>query len=71
MYTPFLLLQGLSIQSLEQDKINLHRDIALAMKQLNVDRRLLSNAKLGDQISLYPVSIGNPEYLGNPELLGK
>lgn len=50
--------------------MNLHRDIAVAMKQMNVNRSELTNAKLGGKIDLFPVRNGNLLYLGDPEVLG-
>lgn len=56
--------QGLNIQSLEQDKVHLLRDVALSMKELGVPGEELEAAVVGEDVPLFPRRKGHPEYLG-------
>lgn len=64
-------MQGLTIQSLQQESIYLHRDIANSMKQLGVGLNGLSSADIVKNVPLFEEPQGSKDYLGDPSLLGK
>lgn len=66
----FFFFQGLTIQSLKQESIYLHRDIASSMEQLGVNLSQLSTAELVKNVPLFEEPPGSRNYLGDPSLLG-
>ena len=66
-----LWFQNLRIQELRERSLDLHRDIASAMKELDVPEELVADYKLQDEVPLFPAKIGEPEYLGNNKILGE
>ncbi|KRT85843.1 hypothetical protein AMK59_2277, partial [Oryctes borbonicus] len=62
--------QGLTIQSLRQESIYLHRDIVKSMRQLGVKLDKLSTAKIVKNVRLFEEPRGSKGYLGDPNLLG-
>lgn len=59
------------MQANQQESLILHRDIAASMAKLGVDDQHLEEAKLADNLPLFPEPPGSEEYLGDPKLLGK
>nr|XP_022906021.1 chondroitin sulfate synthase 1 isoform X1 [Onthophagus taurus] len=63
-------VKGLKIQSLSQESVDLHRDIASSMAQLNVPISEISNADLAKNMKLFDEEAGSDDYLGDPTILG-
>ncbi|KAJ3641045.1 hypothetical protein Zmor_027571 [Zophobas morio] len=65
-----LVPPALQVQSYQQEKIELHRDIAASMEELGFRIRNLENASLVEGLPLFPESRGSEKYLGDTSLLG-
>ncbi|GJQ88202.1 hypothetical protein Trydic_g13194 [Trypoxylus dichotomus] len=63
-------VKGLTIQSLRQESIYLHRDVANSMGQLGVSLDKLSTANIVKNVPLFEEPRGSKDYLGDPSLLG-
>ncbi|KAJ8714761.1 hypothetical protein PYW07_002986 [Mythimna separata] len=70
MYRIHSYFKNLRIQELRERSLDLHRDIASAVKELNVPEELVADYKLQDDVPLFPAKIGEPDYLGNNKILG-
>lgn len=67
----FFVFQGLKIQDLQQERLNLHRDIYTMAKQLGIRVENLKNYEIADRVPLFPVKPYSKLYPGDTEILGK
>ncbi|XP_017893539.1 chondroitin sulfate synthase 1 [Ceratina calcarata] len=70
MYRLHNYMRGLRIQELQQERLNLHRDIYTMAKQLGIAVENLKNFKIADGVPLFPISSISKEYPGDTEILG-
>ncbi|KAF9821324.1 hypothetical protein SFRURICE_012941 [Spodoptera frugiperda] len=70
MYRIHSYFKNLRIQELRERSLDLHRDIALAMKELQVPEDQVEDYKLPGDVPLFPAKIGDPDYLGDNKILG-
>ncbi|OAD61078.1 Chondroitin sulfate synthase 1, partial [Eufriesea mexicana] len=70
MYRLHNYMRGLQIQDLQQERLNLHRDIYTMAKQLRISVENLKNFEIADGVPLFPVSPYSKEYPGDTEILG-
>lgn len=63
--------QGLQIQELQQERLNLHRDIHAMAKQLELSVENFKNLEIADGVPLFPASPHSKDYPGDTEILGK
>lgn len=63
--------QGLQIQELQQERLNLHRDIHAMAKQLGLSVENFKNLEIADGVPLLPVSPHSKDYPGDTEILGE
>lgn len=67
----FRFFQALKIQDLQQERLNLHRDIYAMAKQLEISVENLRNFEIAKGVPLFPVNPYSKEYPGDTEILGK
>lgn len=67
----FSSFQGLQIQDVQQERLNLHRDIYAMAEQLGINVEDLRNFQIAEGVPLFPVSLYSKEYPGDTEILGK
>lgn len=70
MYRIHSYFKNLRIQELRERSLDLHRDIASAMRELDVPEDLVANYQLQEGVPLFPAKIGETDYLGNNKILG-
>ncbi|CAK9819676.1 Chondroitin sulfate synthase 1 [Anthophora quadrimaculata] len=70
MYRLHNYIRGLQIQDLQQERLNLHRDIYTMAKQLGVSVENLKNFEIAQGVHLFPVNLYSKEYPGDTEILG-
>ncbi|XP_019877807.1 chondroitin sulfate synthase 1 isoform X2 [Aethina tumida] len=63
-------VKGLKIQANLQKSIELHRDIAVSMRELGYQKDRLDTAILVRDLPLYPAKRGSDNYLGDTKILG-
>lgn len=67
----FIYLQGLKVQNILQQSLEIHRDIATSMMELGFHRTRLDKAVVGKNVPLFPIKRGSQGYLGDASLLGR
>ncbi|KOC66565.1 Chondroitin sulfate synthase 1 [Habropoda laboriosa] len=70
MYRLHNYIRGLQVQDLQQERLNLHRDIYTMVKQLGVSVENLKNFEIARGVPLFPTSPFSKEYPGDTEILG-
>ncbi|XP_003704206.1 chondroitin sulfate synthase [Megachile rotundata] len=70
MYRLHNYMRGLQIQDLQQERLNLHRDIYTMAKQLEISVENMKNFEIADGVPLFPVNPYSKEYPGDTEILG-
>ncbi|XP_006609594.1 chondroitin sulfate synthase 1 [Apis dorsata] len=70
MYRLHNYMRGLKIQDLQQERLNLHRDIYTMAKQLGISVENLKNYEIADRVPLFPVKPYSKLYPGDTEILG-
>ncbi|XP_060823700.1 chondroitin sulfate synthase 1 [Bombus pascuorum] len=70
MYRLHNYMRGLQIQDLQQERLNLHRDIYTMAKQLGISVENLKNFEIADGVPLFPVNRYSKEYPDDTEILG-
>ncbi|XP_068980357.1 chondroitin sulfate synthase 1 [Bombus flavifrons] len=70
MYRLHNYMRGLQIQDLQQERLNLHRDIYTMAKQLGISVENLKNFEIADGVPLFPVNRNSKEYPDDTEILG-
>lgn len=70
MYRLHNYMRGLQIQELQQERLNLHRDIHAMAKQLGLSVENFKNLEIADGVPLLPVSRHSKHYPGDTEILG-
>ncbi|XP_049837336.1 chondroitin sulfate synthase 1 [Schistocerca gregaria] len=70
MYRIHNYMQALKVQDLQQESINLHRDIMATMKYLNVPPHEVADVFIAKDTPLFPAKEGSPHYLGDSAMLG-
>ncbi|XP_076624346.1 chondroitin sulfate synthase [Colletes latitarsis] len=70
MYRLHNYMRGLRIQDLQQERLNLHRDIYTMAKQLGIRVEDLKNFEIAKGVPLFPVNPHSKEYPGDTEILG-
>ncbi|XP_063830166.1 chondroitin sulfate synthase 1 [Ostrinia nubilalis] len=70
MYRVHSYFKNLRIQELRERSLDLHRDIASAMHELQVPSDQVADYELAEGVPLFPAKIGEPGYLGDNEILG-
>lgn len=59
------------MQKIQQQSLEIHRDIATSMLELGFHRSRLEKAVLGKNVPLFPIKRGSQGYLGDASLLGR
>ncbi|XP_012278508.1 chondroitin sulfate synthase 1 [Orussus abietinus] len=70
MYRLHNYMKGLKIQDLQQERIQLHRDIHTSAKQLNIGIENLEFHSLAKNVPLFPVTSDSEDYPGDTKFLG-
>ncbi|CAG9565853.1 unnamed protein product [Danaus chrysippus] len=70
MYRLHTYFKNLHIQSLREQSLDLHRDIASSVHELGVKMDQVADYELEPGVPLFPAKIGEPGYLGNNRILG-
>ncbi|XP_029036116.2 chondroitin sulfate synthase 1 [Osmia bicornis bicornis] len=70
MYRLHNYMRALQIQDLQQERLNLHRDIYAMAKQLEMSVENLRNFEISKGVPLFPVNPYSKEYPGDTEILG-
>ncbi|XP_076226559.1 chondroitin sulfate synthase isoform X2 [Nomia melanderi] len=70
MYRLHNYMRALRIQDLQQERLNLHRDIYAMAKQLDIGVENLKGFEIADGVPLFPVDPHSSEYPGDTEILG-
>ncbi|XP_076643494.1 chondroitin sulfate synthase isoform X2 [Halictus rubicundus] len=70
MYRLHNYMRALRIQDLQQERLNLHRDIYTMAKQLGMAVENLKSFEIADGVPLFPVDPHSMEYPGDTEILG-
>ncbi|XP_050513631.1 chondroitin sulfate synthase 1 isoform X1 [Diabrotica virgifera virgifera] len=70
MYRLHKYVKGLKIQKLEQESIQLHRDIASSMQEMGYRVSSVHSADLAKNLPLFPHKRGSDGYLGDTSILG-
>ncbi|XP_034178749.1 chondroitin sulfate synthase [Osmia lignaria lignaria] len=70
MYRLHNYMRALQIQNLQQERLNLHRDIYAMAKQLEMSVENLRNFEIAKGVPLFPVNPYSKEYPGDTEILG-
>ena len=70
MYRLHNYMRGLQIQDVQQERLNLHRDIYAMAEQLGINVEDLRNFQIAEGVPLFPVSPYSKEYPGDTEILG-
>ncbi|XP_078033668.1 chondroitin sulfate synthase isoform X1 [Augochlora pura] len=70
MYRLHNYMRALRIQDLQQERLNLHRDVYAMTKQLGTAVENLSSFEIADGVPLFPVDPHSAEYPGDTEILG-
>ncbi|XP_076179933.1 chondroitin sulfate synthase [Ptiloglossa arizonensis] len=70
MYRLHNYMRGLRIQDLQQERLNVHRDIYTMAEQLGMSVKNLKNFEIAKGVPLFPVDPHSKEYPGDTEILG-
>ncbi|XP_015432294.1 PREDICTED: chondroitin sulfate synthase 1 [Dufourea novaeangliae] len=70
MYRLHNYMRGLRIQDLQQERLNLHRDIYTMAKQLGINVENIRNFEIAKGVPLFPIDPHSKEYPGDTEILG-
>ncbi|XP_076751112.1 chondroitin sulfate synthase [Xylocopa sonorina] len=70
MYRLHNYMRGLQIQDLQQERLNLHRDIYTMAKQLEIPLENLKSFEIAAGVPLFSVHPFSKEYPGDTEILG-
>ncbi|KAG7206699.1 hypothetical protein KM043_000373 [Ampulex compressa] len=70
MYRLHNYMRGLRIQDLQQQRIDLHRDIYSMAKQLGISVENIKNYEIAEGVPLFPMDPNSDEYPGDTEILG-
>ncbi|CAG9791100.1 unnamed protein product [Diatraea saccharalis] len=70
LYRLHSYFMNLRIQELRERSLDLHRDIAIAMRELHVPPEEVADFKLPGGVPLFPAKVGEPGYLGDNNILG-
>ncbi|XP_059047987.1 chondroitin sulfate synthase 1 [Achroia grisella] len=70
MYRLHSYFKNLRIQEIREDTLDLHRDIAMSLRELSVPADQVEDFVLPGDIPLFPVKLGESGYLGNNTILG-
>ncbi|KAI5643856.1 chondroitin n-acetylgalactosaminyltransferase domain-containing protein [Phthorimaea operculella] len=70
MYRMHSYFKNLRIQEIREESLDLHRNIAAAMKELQVPSEAIADYVLPGDTPLFPAKLGDPGYLGDNEILG-
>ncbi|XP_076285045.1 chondroitin sulfate synthase isoform X2 [Lasioglossum baleicum] len=70
MYRLHNYMRALRIQDLQQERLNLHKDIYTMAKQLGMATENLKSFEIADSVPLFPVDPHSMEYPGDTEILG-
>ncbi|CAK1541983.1 unnamed protein product [Leptosia nina] len=70
MYRLHTYFKNLKIQDLRETTLDLHREIATSLREMEVDQEQVPNYVLPGDVPLFPVKMGQPGYLGDNRILG-
>ncbi|XP_061720012.1 chondroitin sulfate synthase 1 [Cydia pomonella] len=70
MYRLHTYFKNLRIQDTRELSVDLHRDIAMCMKELHVPQEQVADYMLPGDVPLFPAKIGDKDYAGDNSILG-